>query len=160
MYGVDERSRVCYNGCCGKYARDGRREITMAGTQLLKKLRMLPEQRVLILNAPPDYQDEFCSLPEGVGLAEQPEGTFDFVQVFAKDLAELERLAPVAAEAVKHYGLFWVSYPKKSSKMESDLSRDVVWKAVAKTGQRPVAQVSVNDVWSALRFRPPEKVGK
>lgn len=132
----------------------------MAGTQLLKKLRMLPDQRVLILNAPPGYLDEIGPLPEGVELAEQPEGTFDFVQVFAKDLAELEKLAPVAAEAVKHDGLFWVSYPKKSSKMESDLSRDVVWKAVAKIGQRPVAQVSVNDVWSALRFRPPEKVGK
>jgi hypothetical protein len=132
----------------------------MAGTQLLKKLRMLPDQRVLILNAPPGYQDELGPLPEGVELAEQPEGTFDFVQVFAKDLTELERLAPVAAHVVKHDGLFWVSYPKKSSKMESDLSRDVVWKAVAKTGLRPVTQVSVNDVWSALRFRPPEKVGK
>jgi hypothetical protein len=132
----------------------------MAGTQLLKKLRMLPDQRVLILNAPPGYEDELGPLPKGVELAEQPEGTFEFVQVFAKDLAELEKLAPVAAEAVKHDGLFWVSYPKRSSKVESDLSRDVVWKAVAKTGLRPVTQVSVNDVWSALRFRPPEKVGK
>lgn len=42
--------------------------------------------------------------------------------------------------------------------MESNLSREVVWGAVAKTGLRPVAQVSLNDVWSALRFRPPEKV--
>ena len=132
----------------------------MAGTQLLKKLRMSPEQRALILNVPPGYLDELGPLPQGVELAEEPEGTFDFVQVFAKDLAELEKLAPVAASAVKHDGLFWVSYPKKSSKVESDLSRDVVWKAVAKIGQRPVAQVSVNDVWSALRFRPPEKVGK
>jgi len=132
----------------------------MAGTQLLKKLRMRPSQRALILNAPPGYVDELAPLAEGVQLADQPEGTFDFVQVFAKDLTELEMLAPVAAHAATHDGLLWVSYPKKSSKMESDLSRDVVWKAVAKTGQRQVAQVSVNDVWSALRFRPPEKVGK
>jgi len=130
----------------------------MAGTQPLKKLRMRPSQRALILNAPPGYLDELAPLPEGVQLADQPEGTFDFVKVFAKDLAELERLAPVAAEAATHDGLFWVSYPKKSSKVQRDLSRDVVWKGVAKTGQRPVAQVSVNDVWSALRFRPPEKV--
>jgi len=97
----------------------------MAGAQLLKKLRMLPEQRVLILNAPPGYLDELAPLPEGVELAQEPQGTFDFVQVFAKDLPELERLAPVA-----------------------------------KTGLRPVTQVSVNDVWSALRFRRLEKVGK
>ena len=44
--------------------------------------------------------------------------------------------------------------------MKSDLSRDIVWKTVAKTGLRPVTQVSVNDVWSAIRFRPLGKVGK
>ena len=98
-------------------------------------------------------------MPEGVELAQEPQGTFDFVQVFAKDLPELERLATLAAGAVKDDGLFWVSYPKKSSKVESELSRDVVWKAVAKTGLRPVTQIAINDVWSALRFRPPEKVG-
>ena len=37
------------------------------------------------------------------------------MHVFAKDLAELEKLAPLAAEAVKHDGLFWVSYPKQSA---------------------------------------------
>jgi len=67
---------------------------------------------------------------------------------------------PVAAEAVKHDGLLWVSYPKTSSGVESDLLRDVVWKSVAKTGLRAVTQVSVNDVWSAIRFRPADKVGE
>ena len=97
---------------------------------------------------------------EGVELADQPDEEFDFVHVFAKDLAELEKLAPVAAEAVKRDGLLWVSYPKKSSGVESDLSRDVVWQEVAKTGLRAVTQVSVNDVWSAIRFRPGDKVGE
>ena len=132
----------------------------MASTKLLKKLRMQPGQRVLILNAPQDYLEELGPLPEGVEVADKPEGVFDFVQVFAKDLAELEELAPVASESVKRDGLFWVSYPKKSAKVESDLSRDVVWKAVAKTGLRPVTQVSVNDVWSAIRFRSADKVGE
>jgi hypothetical protein len=53
-------------------------------------------------------------------------------------------------------GLFWVSCLKKSSKVESDLWRDVVCKA----GPRPVTEVSLDDVWSALRFRPPEELGK
>jgi hypothetical protein len=132
----------------------------MAGAELWKKLRMQPGQRVLILNAPAGYVDGLGELPEGVEVEEQLDGVFDFVQVFAKDLAELERLAPLAAEAVKYDGLLWVSYPKKSSKMESDLSREVVWEVVAKTGLRPATQVSVDEVWSALRFRPPEKVGK
>lgn len=132
----------------------------MASTKLLKKLRMQPNQRVLILNAPQGYLDELGPLPEGVEVADQPGEDLDFVHVFAKDLAELEKLAPLAAEAVKHEGLFWVSYPKKSAKVESDLSRDVVWKSVAKTGLRAVTQASVNDVWSAIRFRSADKVGE
>jgi len=132
----------------------------MAGAQLLKKLRMRPDQRVLILNAPPGYLEELGQLPEGVEVAEHLDGVFDFVQVFAENMAELEQLASVAVDSVKYDGLLWVSYPKKSSGLESDLSRDVVWKEVAKTGLRAVSQVSVNQVWSAIRFRPPEEVGK
>ncbi len=132
----------------------------MASTKLLKKLRMQPGQRALILNAPAGYLDELGPLPEGVEVADQSGEEFDFVHLFAKNLAELEKLAPMAVEAVRHDGLFWVSYPKRSSKVESDLSRDVVWNTVAKTGLRAVTQVSVNDVWSAIRFRPPEMVGE
>lgn len=132
----------------------------MASTKLLKKLRMQPNQRVLVLNAPEGYLDQIRPLPEGVEVTDLPGKDFDLVHVFAKDMTELEELAPVASESVKYDGLFWVSYPKKSAKMESDLSRDVVWKAVAKGGLRAVSQVSVNDVWSAIRFRPPEEVGR
>ena len=125
----------------------------MTSSKLQKKLRMQPNHRVLILNAPEGYLDEIGPLPEGVEVTDLPGEGFDFVHVFAKDMAELEQLAPLAAESVRYDGLFWVSYPKKSAMVESDLSRDIVWKAVAKGGLRAVAQVSVNDVWSAIRFR-------
>lgn len=59
-------------------------------------------------------------------MVDRAEGTFDFVQVFAKDLEELEKLAPVAAQAVEHDGLFWVSYPKKrASSRNCSVSRSV-----------------------------------
>jgi hypothetical protein len=136
------------------------KEGEMAKSQLVKKLRIQPGHRVLILKAPPGYVEEMGDLPEGVQVAEQPEGTFDFVQLFVKSLAELRSESPTAFEAVKYDGLLWISYPKKSSKLKSDLTRDVIWAEVVKTGRRPVAQVSVNDVWSAIRLRPAEKVGK
>ena len=156
---VDEQPWVWYNRNSDLGTRHAVWEATVASTKLLRKLRMQPGQRVLILNAPEGYLDELGPLPEGVELVQEPEGNLDFVHVFAKDLAELDKLAPVAAEAVKHDGLFWVSYPKKSSKVEGDLSRDVVWQEVAKTGLRAVTQVSVNDAWSAIRFRPADKMG-
>ncbi|HSR31169.1 MAG TPA: hypothetical protein VLY63_11445, partial [Anaerolineae bacterium] len=76
------------------------------------------------------------------------------------NVAELERLGLVGIDAVVHDGLLWISYPKKSSKVTTDLTRDVGWDVVAEAGLRPVTQVSINDTWSALRFRPVERVGK
>ena len=131
----------------------------MSKTPLANKLRIQPGQRILILNPPPGYLDGL-DLPEGVELAERPEGTLDFVHLFVKNTAELENLGPTAIKAVKYDGLLWISYPKQSSKVETDLTRDVGWEIMAEAGLRPVTQVSIDDVWSALRFRPVEQVGK
>ena len=131
----------------------------MSKTPLAKKLRIQPGQRILILNPPPGYLDEL-DLPEGVELAQRPEGIFDFVHLFVKNSAELQSLGPTAIEAVKVDGLLWISYPKQSSKVETDLTRDVGWEMMAEAGLRPVTQVSVNDIWSALRFRPIDRVGR
>ena len=131
----------------------------MSKTPLAKKLRIQPGQRILILNPPAGYLDEL-DLPEGVELAERPEGAFDLVHLFVKNTAELESLGPAAIEAVKYDGLLWISYPKRSSKVKTDLTRDVGWEMMAEAGLRPVTQVSVNDIWSALRFRPIDRVGR
>ena len=66
----------------------------------------------------------------------------------------------MALESITYDGVLWISYPKRSSKVKTDLSRDVGWDVVANAGLRPVTQVSVDETWSALRFRPLEQVGK
>ena len=132
----------------------------MARTSLVKKLRIQAGQRILIMNAPSGYMDELGDLPEDFDVAQEPSGTFDFVHLFVKNVAELERLGPVAIEAVKYDGLLWMSYPKRSSKVRTDITRDVGWDVLTQAGLRPVTQVSINDVWSALRFRPVEEVGR
>lgn len=132
----------------------------MAPSPLIKKLRIRPGQRMLILNAPPGYTDSLGELPEGAGVRELPEGDFDFVHLFVQDSSEFSNLGLPAIEAVRYDGLLWISYPKRSSKVETDLTRDVMWELVADTGLRPVAQVSIDPVWSALRFRPSDEAGK
>jgi hypothetical protein len=122
---------------------------------------MQPGQRVLIVNAPEGYLASLGELPEGVVVSETPEGKFDFVHLFVRDSGQLAALLPAAVEAAEYDGLFWISYPKKSSKVKTDLSRDLFWDLeAAGTSLRPVTQVSVDEVWSALRFRPAERVGK
>jgi hypothetical protein len=112
------------------------------------------------MNAPPGYMDELGDLPEDVRVMNEPEGTFNCVHLFVKNAAELESLGPAAIDAVEYDGLLWVSYPKRSSEVETDITRDVGWDAMAQARLRPVTQVSVNDVWSALRFRPLDRVGQ
>ena len=114
----------------------------------------------MIMNPPPGYMDELGELTEGVELSDKPDGNFDFVHVFVKNFAELEKLAPTAMRVLKYDGILWISYPKKSSKIETDISRDVGWDIMKQNGLRPVAAVSINEIWSALRFRPYQKVGK
>jgi hypothetical protein len=132
----------------------------MADSTLLKKSRIQPDQRLLVLNAPEGYVDSLGPLPAGVEVLEQSTRKFPFVHVFAKNSSELNALLPTALTALEYDGLFWISYPKKSSKVETDLSRDVFWELLSDTGLRPVTQVSIDSVWSALRFRPTEKVEK
>ena len=130
----------------------------MANPDLIKKLLIKPGMRLAVLNAPGGYLENLVPLPDGAQLADDPDGTFDFVQLFIKNRGEYDRLGSAALSAVKPDGLLWICYPKKTSGVESDLDRDVVWKMLEPTGLRPVTQVVVDEVWSALRFRPVEKV--
>ena len=121
--------------------------------QLAKKLRIQPGQRMLVLNAPAGYVESLDELPAGTTLStDVSTGSFDFVQVFARDQAELDQLKATAVGSVTYDGLFWVCYPKKTSKIKSDLTRDTLWNQF--DGLRPVAQVAIDDTWSAIRFRP------
>jgi hypothetical protein len=130
----------------------------MSETPLVKKLGIKPGQRVLLLRAPQDYRALLGALPEGVVLAEAADGAFDVVQLFAHTLADLEEHAPGAIAALRPGGLLWISYPKKSSKVSMDLNRDIGWEPLAHAGLRPVTQIAIDGVWSALRFRPVAEV--
>lgn len=130
----------------------------MANPILIKKLLIKPGMRLAVLNAPAGYLDALGPLPEGAQITHDLDGALDFVQLFIKNRGEYERLGAGALRAVKPDGLLWVCYPKKSSGVESDLDRDVVWKMLVPTGLRPVTQLAIDDVWSALRFWPVEKV--
>ncbi|HEY7127213.1 MAG TPA: hypothetical protein VH590_21355 [Ktedonobacterales bacterium] len=131
----------------------------MADTTLPKKLLIKPGYRVLLLNAPAGYRDILGAL-EGVEVSGAAEGAFDLVQVFARMQADVERLAPGALAATKPGGILWWTYPKKTGKITSDLTRDHGWQALAERNYQPVTQIAIDETWSALRFRPTAEVGR
>jgi hypothetical protein len=126
----------------------------MANSSLVNKLRIKPGQRIFIINEPAGYLDELGPLPEGVELSSKPNGSFDFVQLFARNVAELNRLAPKAIDALKDSGRLWISFPKGTSKMQTDLTRDAGWDTIEKAPLKWVTLISINDVWSAFCLKP------
>lgn len=128
-------------------------------TPLSKKLRLAPGLKAAVINPPLDYFALLGPLPEELVFLEDPD-ELDFLHIFATHQSQLGELLPVSLPALKYDGLLWISYPKGSSEVETDLSRDLFWEFLQEYSLRPVAQVSVNEIWSALRFRPEEAVGK
>jgi hypothetical protein len=89
-------------------------------------------------------------LPDGVRRAYGPaEATTALV--FADDAASLKAILDDHRDDVTAPGTFWVAYPKAS---KSDINRDSLWPIVSDYGMRPNGQISIDDTWSALRFRP------
>lgn len=126
----------------------------MTTSRLAQKLRIPAGRRVLVVNAPAEYGALINPLPGGTVIAKSGKGPFPFAHVFAHDVAELQRYAPRALDTLEYDAVLWMSYPKGSSKLSSDLNRDHGWELLGERGLRPVAAVSVDSVWSALRFRP------
>lgn len=132
----------------------------MTTSALTKKLQIKPNSRVLVLGAPEGYAASLDPLPEGVTVSTAARGQFDVVHLFVKAAKDLEKNAPKALSAVREGGVLWISYPKKSSKIATDLNRDAGWKVIEGAGWGGVAQVSIDETWSALRFKPEASVAR
>jgi len=131
----------------------------MAEGILARKLHFGAGQQALVINAPPGYTSAL-GVEVSTELASRPDASAEFIQVFVRTSREVEDLVPAILRVLKHDGLLWISYPKGTSKVKTDLNRDVLWKAMERLGLAGVAMVSIDAVWSAMRFRPLERVGR
>jgi hypothetical protein len=125
---------------------------------LSEKLQLKPGQRMLVQNAPEGYFERLVAeLPQA---ALQLEAT-DALLLFVTSLKEVVELTPGALQRVGQAGLLWIAYPKGGSGVKTDVNRDRLAAAVVEaTGWRAVRQVAIDAVWSGLRFRLVELVGK
>jgi hypothetical protein len=89
-------------------------------------------------------------LPDGVRLVDGPDQATTAL-VFAADAASLRSVLTAHSADLARPDVFWVAYPKAN---RADINRDTLWPILVDYGMRPITQVAVDDVWSALRFRP------
>jgi len=127
---------------------------------LHKKLRVLPGQQRLLLGAPDDQRALLQPWDAEPDLKSRARVRYDWVLLFAGSLAELDQLGPVALGAVAEGGILWAAYPKLTSKLKSDISRDTPWAPFDAADWLPVTQVALDGTWSALRFRPRAEIPK
>ncbi|TWI96693.1 bacteriocin resistance YdeI/OmpD-like protein [Mucilaginibacter frigoritolerans] len=121
--------------------------------QVAKKLYIKSGQRWLFYNAPDNYLPIIAPLPDGVTTSFTPTDNFDGIQLFVLNSLQLMNSLKVIVPLLKAETVFWLTYPKKSSGIESDLEMMGNWDEPAKYGLRVVSTVSINETWTALRFR-------
>jgi hypothetical protein len=126
----------------------------MSENALASKMKLKPGHRAAIIGAPDGYLKELQPLPPGAAIVDKVTGQFDWIQVFVRTRAEAARQVPLAAKGLKPASLLWVSFPKASSGIQTDLTRDRGWETLKSLDLMWVNLISVNDIWSAFSLRP------
>jgi hypothetical protein len=120
----------------------------MSTKTVAEKLLIKPNSTVWSSHAA--YLDLVQPLPAGVRPVDQPAQATTAL-VFAEDAASLRAVLTTHKGELTRPAVVWVAYPNGN---RADINRDTLWPILAEYGMRPVSQVAVDEVWSALRFRP------
>ena len=123
----------------------------MPESTLAKKMKLKSGLSAAVINAPENYVD---MLQHNTALSPTLNGKFDWIQIFVRDKTELEALAPKAAKALKAESMLWISFPKGTSKIQTDLTRDKGWEGLQALDLKWLTLISVNETWSAFALRP------
>lgn len=119
---------------------------------LAGKMKRKPEALAAIVGAPAGY--EAASFPDLPPAAKILTGRFDWIQIFVQNKKELDEVAPKAAKALNPDSILWISFPKGSSKVQTDLTRDKGWDILRKLDLKWITLISVSETWSAFALRP------
>ena len=123
---------------------------------ILDKLNYKGQERIAVINAEESF---FISISRElrdvlVDTGIDPRFPYDFIIIFIKSVSEVEFLTPIVLHNLLADGFLWFCYPKKTSKKYcSDIDRDHGWKALNDSGFHGIRMVSIDDDWSAIRFR-------
>ena len=122
-----------------------------SGTPLVQKLGLKAGMRVYFCDAPPEYYKTLGRTPTIVMMTKL-QGPIDFVQCFVKSRAALVLKFGALAEALAPDGMLWISWPKQASKVETDVTEDVVRDIALKNGLVDVKVCAVDETWSGLKL--------
>ena len=123
-----------------------------SGTPLPQKLGIRPNARLYLEGAPDDYQRLIAPLPAGVQFVPRIDAATDLVHLFATRRALLERALSTARRTMRADAVIWVSWPKKSAALKSEVSEAVIRELALPLGLVDIKVCAVDDTWSGLKL--------
>jgi hypothetical protein len=124
-----------------------------SGTPLPQKLGIKPGHRVLLLSAPEPFEDETLGeLPDGVTVAHRLAGKADVIVSFHTARADLAKRMPRLREAMEPAAGLWIAWPKRASKVETDLTEDLVRELALANTLVDNKVAAIDAIWSGLRL--------
>jgi hypothetical protein len=123
-----------------------------SGTPLAKKLGIKEGYSVVLVNEPEHYLLLFEDMPAVKYVRKPAARSVDFIHLFCANKIDFERRSLQLKPALKMTGMLWVSWPKGSSKITTDLSRDYIREYLLENGLVDVKVCAVDQDWSGLKF--------
>ena len=123
-----------------------------SGTPLARKLGIVAGSRVSTLDAPDGYRDWLAPLPEGVRFEARVSAGTDVVHLFVDRRADLQALLDSLRDRIAPAAAVWVSWPKKASKVTTDVTEDTIREIALPLGFVDVKVCAVSEVWSGLKL--------
>jgi hypothetical protein len=123
-----------------------------SGTPLAKKLGIRNGSRLHVAGAPRNYRELLAPLPEGVTFVPRISHDTDLAHVFSRSRSELDGWLRSTLSGLRDDAAIWVSWPKKTSGVATDITEDVVRSLALPLGLVDVKVCAVDEVWSGLKL--------
>ena len=123
-----------------------------SGTPLAKKLGLKPGMTLMTVNAPKEYRAWLGEIPEGVQFVTRTKPPIEAAHIFTTESAFLDAALSTLRTDLKQDGFVWVSWPKKSAKVKTDITEDVIRELALPLGFVDVKVCAVSEVWSGLKL--------
>ena len=128
-----------------------------SGTPLAKKLGIKDGFHIKLVNAPDYYLSLFTDLPPNLYFDDPGNTGLDFIHFFTKSTAEYKALLIELKKQIRPNGMVWISWPKKASKVPTDVTEDIIRNYAIEIGLVDIKVCAVDETWSGLKLVVPVK---
>jgi hypothetical protein len=133
------------------------KKVGYSGTPLAEKLGIKPGFTIKLVNQPSYYFKLFTDLPADLTIETNPAVLKHLIHFFVKDVVELASRLEDFKKEIGQNGMIWVSWPKKSSGVETSITEDVIRENAFACGLVDIKVCAIDEVWSGLKLVIPVK---